>query len=317
MFAEIIYILVIFLNLLFGIGVLIQNPSSNNHRFFSIISLLASTWTFSRYMTTISPSILWLQSSYSSGSLLMTIGLLWVLAITDNKLNKFTVGLIISISLLFSILSFQPEFITSHDYQIQLGAIFDGGVGWGLKIYSLYYFIIAFFILWKLHSAHNKSSDRTKKSQFKYIFIGALFTLTISAFSSFILPHFSIFLFDGVDSLGFLIFLTTIAYSITRYQLFDIRLILIQIIIFVLWIIVLIRIILSQNIQEVLTESILFTTTLLFGIILIRTSLREARQRELLRNLNLNLEQKVPVLTKELQKSYELEKKSQKRFGET
>ncbi len=69
---------------------------------------------------------------------------------------------------------------------------------------------------------------------------------------------------------------------------------------------------LAENNRELVTEGILFFITIILGILLIRTSLREARQKEQLADLNLHLEQKVEEQTKEVKRAYELEKRAKR-----
>ena len=313
MIVKIILILVIFLNLLLSVFVLSQNPRSTNNRLFSLIGLLAGIWTFSTLMIVNMPnSLMWFETAYAFGSQVMAAGLIWVLLLTNNQLKRNKVTLITTIAFLFFSASYIPGFIINNSNQIYSKAIFTETPSWGLTFYTIYYLVISFLILFKLLSAHHQTNDPERKYQLKYIFLGSLTTLFISALSSFILPHFGIFLFAGIDSIGFLIFLIAIAYSITRHHLFNIKLIAIEFITFALWIIMLVRIILAQNTQEMLIESGLLIITIIFGILLIRTSLREMRQKEELEDLNQNLEQKVAEQTHEVKRAYELEKKAKR-----
>ncbi len=88
MVVKIILFLVIFLNLLLGIFILAQNKKSLSNRLFALIGVLAAIWTFANYMTSISTSIIWLQSTYAFGSLVMSAGLIWILLLTENRLEK-------------------------------------------------------------------------------------------------------------------------------------------------------------------------------------------------------------------------------------
>jgi len=312
MIVKIILILVIFLNLLLSVFVLSHNPRSTNNRLFSLIGLLAGIWTLTNLITNISDSIQWLRSTYAFGSLVLSSGLVWMLLITDKYVSRNKIYIIIILGFSFFLASYYPGFIVSSYNQIYLGAIFTGQPGWGLTLFTTYYLIASAVMLWKLLSAHRQTNDPERKSQLKYIFLGSLITLLISALSSFILPHFGIFLFAGIDSIGFLIFLIAIAYSITKHHLFNIKMIAIELVTFTLWIIMLVRIIIAQNTQEMLIESGLLIITIIFGILLIRTSLREMRQKEELKDLNQNLEQKVAEQTQEVKKAYDLEKKAKR-----
>lgn len=307
-----VFFVVIFLNLLLGVFILNHNSKSTNNRLYFVISICAALWTFTRYMITIFPTIFWLQSTYAFGSLVMSMGLVWVLFLSEKKLKIITTSIIIFISLFFFFGSYYNGFIITTKSHVGQGATFIGEPGWGLVLYTLYYIILSTVIVWRLYKYQNVAFNLEKKYQLRYILGGSLFTLLTSGLSSFILPLFSVFLFGWIDSFGFLIFLISVAYSITRHKLFDIKIVAIELGILILWITILLRIGISIDTREILLESILFIISVILGIILIRTSLREAHQREELADLNLHLAQKVEEQTKEVKKAYELEKKAKR-----
>ncbi len=127
--------------------------------------------------------------------------------------------------------------------------------------------------------------------QTNYILIGALFALITTALSSFVLPYFSIFLFAGIDSIGFLFFLALITYSIKTHGLFSIKILLIELVTFCLWFFILIRIMLSQTISQALIESGVFLTVFVLGVLLIQSVHQGLKQRKEIEDLTTNLEQ--------------------------
>jgi len=122
------------------------------------------------------------------------------------------------------------------------------------------------------------------------IFYGTLILSAVSACTSFIFPSLSIFSFSGLDSIGLLFFLFFIAYSITKQHLFNIKVIATELITFVLWIFILIRGLIAENLQEMLVEGILLIVTIVVGILLIRSVIREVQQREKIQLLATDLE---------------------------
>src|SRR3989344_2661094 len=289
---KIILAVVVFLNLSLSFFVIGQNWKSFNNRFFSLLSFLASLWAFANYMTGVNPTPFWLESTYALGALLVAIGLVWVLVITNQIFNKKISTLIISVALVFSIFSYLPGFIASRYDQIYLGGVFVGKPGWGLYIYTIFYLVGAFLILWRLYKTRKITTDTNKKVQLESIFFGALITLVITALTSFILPSLSIFSFSGLDSVGFLFFLTFIAYAITRQHLFNIKVIATELITFALWVFILIRTILAENIQDRMIEGGLLLVTIVVGILLIRSVIKEVSLRE-----------KIQLLATDLQKA--------------
>ncbi|GEM_PF-6451790 len=325
MTTQILPIIVIFLNLLLAIFVLSQNTKAPSNRLFALLASFGALWTFANFMTDRLVSILWLQTTYALGASLISIGLIWVLLITENQLNKKKVYPISLIALLFSIISYKNGFINNFLGQTKSENFFTISAGWGLTIYGLFYLSSTFLILFKLYNSITKTNDKEKKHQFKSVFIGALITLIITAFTSFILPnYFSIFLSSNIDSIGFLIFLLFIAYSITRHHLFSIRVITIELITFGLWAIILIQTLVADSRQEVFIDGGVLVVAVVFGIILIQSALHEIKQRERIeklaadlqkayksvKDLNENLEAKVAEQTKDVKRAYEVEKRA-------
>lgn len=327
MTTQILPVVVIFLNILLAIFVFGQNTRSSSNQLFALLAFLGALWTFANLMTDLFVSIFWLKTTYAFGSLIISVGLTWVLLLTGSKNDKKWWRLIIFIAFIFSILSYQDGFITKMYGQTFSKNIFVGSPGWGLTIYAIFYFSIAILIILKLYISIRKNSDMEKRRQYKYVLIGASITLVVTAFSSFIIPqYFSIFVFSSLDAIGFLIFLTFIAYSITRHHLFNIRVIAIEMVTFGLWITILVRTLLATTVQDRLIEGGLLVVTVIFGITLIRSTLHVIWQRERieklaenlgkaydsLKDLNTNLEQKVAEQTHEIKRAYEVEKEARR-----
>ncbi|MFW5853065.1 MAG: sensor histidine kinase [Patescibacteria group bacterium] len=79
------------------------------------------------------------------------------------------------------------------------------------------------------------------------------------------------------------------AYSILRHNLFNIKIIATELFIFSLWIVILIRTIISENLTDFTVNGILLISTIILGIFLIRSVIKEVSQREHIENLARNL----------------------------
>lgn len=286
MILKVILSIVVFLNLILSFFVITQNLKSLNNRFFSLLSFLAALWALANFMTGIEPIPFWLESTYALGALVVATGLIWVYVITtDFSLNKIKTLIITLISLFFAFGSFWPGFIAKRYDDIYIGGIFTGEPGLGLRIFTVFYLLGAFLILYRLLVSFRRANNAQKKNQFRSIFYGALITLLITALTSFILPAFSIFSFSGLDSIGFLVFLSFVAYAITKDNLFNIKVIATELVTFMLWIFILIRALIADNIQDMLIEGGLLVITIIVGILLIKSVIKEVKQREKIEKL--------------------------------
>jgi K+-sensing histidine kinase KdpD len=122
--------------------------------------------------------------------------------------------------------------------------------------------------------------------QLRHILVGVCCTLFLTTISSFVLPYFSIFVFATIDSIWFIVFLSLVTYSILKHNLFDIKIITIEIITFGLWVFEIIRISQAENIHDLISACVLFLVTLIMGILLIKSTLNEVRQAERLEKIS-------------------------------
>jgi signal transduction histidine kinase len=294
MLLKIILFTVVFLNLLLSFFVISQNSKSLNNRFFSLLSFLAALWAFSNFMTGVYSTPFWLESTYALGAQLVAVGLVWVKVITEGRFKLKENLIIWGTALFFSFASFYPKFIAREYISIYIGGVFTGTPGFGLIIYTLFYLLGAFLILFKLYKTSLVTIDTAKKLQLKSIFYGALITLLITAITSFILPSLSIFTFSGLDSIGFILFLFFIAYAITKHHLFNIKVIATELITFSLWIFIFVRTLIAEDLKGMLIEGTLLAITIIVGTLLIKSVIKEVSQRE-----------KIELLAGDLQKANE------------
>jgi signal transduction histidine kinase len=164
------------------------------------------------------------------------------------------------------------------------------GVGmafFGLGSISL---IIAGLVILVRKTLHSKDVQR---NQLKLVAVGTFLTFTSILLFNLILPAiFSNVTFVPLASLFTLPFAFFTAYSIIKYNLLNIKVIATQLLIFSLWMFIFIRTILSTNTQELIMNLTLLLITVLVGIFLIRSVLKEVKQRE-----------KIETLAKDLEKS--------------
>lgn len=326
MILNIILAVVVFLNLSLCFFVFSQNTKALNNRFFFIATLISAIWTFTNFMTGVQPSPFWLQSTYASGAWVISTCIVWILVVVERKLQIKWLVIFGVPALIFSVCSFQSGFIAQSYDQIYAGGVFVGKPGIGLFVYTVIFLVGSGFILWKLFTGQKKTTDVELKSQLNSIFYGTLILVIICAFTSFILPSFSVFSFSGLDSIGLLFFLFFIAYAITKHHLFDIKVIALEVVTFGLWITILIRTLLADTTQERLVEAGLLLITVIFGITLIRSTLHVITQRERieklaeklqkayasLEDMNEHLERKVASQTHQIIRAYEIEKEARR-----
>lgn len=155
--------------------------------------------------------------------------------------------------------------------------------GWGYYIFAIYFVsfvaLSVFNIGKKIYGSRN--SDQTKKTQLKYILVGFGISLITGFTLSVLLPFFSgIFEIAKIAPLSTLPFIIFTSIAILRHNLFSTKIVLTELFIFSLWIFILIRTLVATTMGEMFMNLGLLVATIFLGILIIRSVLKEVKQRE-------------------------------------
>lgn len=112
------------------------------------------------------------------------------------------------------------------------------------------------------------------------------------------------------------LFVVGIFYSITKFHLFNLKVVTAELFIFGIWALLGAQVFLSGNSESLLPSILVFVLSIVFGLFSLRSIVNEVRQKNELADLNQNLEAKVTEQTKEIREAYEVEKKARKELEE-
>jgi signal transduction histidine kinase len=181
-------------------------------------------------------------------------------------------------------------------------------------LYSTYFVGYVSYSYYILIKKYFNSLDISNKTQLKYILIGTAVPFILATLFDLILPPFNYHFVWVGPLLGFVVIIV-IVYAIYKHNLLKVRFLSAQLLIGTLWIFVFIRTLITQNPKELIANIILLFTFIIFGSLLIKSAVKEEKQKneiqklaESLRILNLTLEQKVAEQTAEVKKAFEMEK---------
>jgi signal transduction histidine kinase len=220
----------------------------------------------------------WLKSASAFGVLVPLSGLLWVLELCGEKISKLNLILLIILGLFFFVISYSNDLVLSNIRKIYLGG-FEGERGPFFIPFWCYIFGILLFIIYILISSYLKATG-VRRLQLLYVIIGAILYISTVVSVSFILPLFEIRHFIPLDTPSsiFLIFFTTLA--ITRYHLFEIKVILTEILVGAMGIVLLVLPFLMPTANlKILTLGI-FILFLIFGYLLVKYTHQEIKRKE-------------------------------------
>ena len=130
-----------------------------------------------------------------------------------------------------------------------------------------------------------------ERAQYKLVFLGTVITFSFVLVFNLILPTmYNILVLIPFAPLFFFPFIILTAYAIIKYRLLDIKTIATELLIFALWILLLVRLLAARDIYDVAVGAVLLVGSLVLGILLIRSVLREVKTREKMEKLALDLE---------------------------
>ncbi len=316
--VTIIILLAAVCNFLLGFLILIKEKARTRLSWiFGVFCFVYCLWILSNFFLIVLPKVFFLKSTYALGALGSCISLFWVLEISGRKITKLKFVLFSSVGLFFTIASyflFKVPSLTVQElgqlyasgFEIESSAVFFG-------FYTFYFICVFVYLIFTLASGYFKTQDIIRKKQIGYVLIGVFFNFLSVLIAAFLLPILGLyqysFLFDSPSSL-ILVFFSALA--IGRYHLFELKVILTEILVAAMGVVLFLLPFIMSELQLVILTSVLFIFFCFIGYLLIRSSHREVRQKE-------TLEQTVHERTKELetaknlaeQKAEEIKKRSE------
>ncbi|MFA6339099.1 MAG: ATP-binding protein [Candidatus Paceibacterota bacterium] len=188
--------------------------------------------------------------------------------LTSIALIVFTV---ISYFILFSDKIVGPV-IDFSVFSYQIGPYY---IFYGLAF--ILFFILGFIFIDK---QYNLAVDRNEKKQVLYVFMGALISSGFAIIPDLLFPFFNIFQYTWTGPLFTLIMVVSIFLAITKYGLFDIKLIFTELISGAIIVLLLFEIFFVNSIQEVILKTVVLIVVSYFAYLLIEGVYREIEQRK-------------------------------------
>ncbi len=291
--TTIILLLAIVFNILIGSFILLNNFKNSINISYFFLSTSTSLWIFTNYIidfiNTWNWAWFWSSLSYTSG-IIMAFSFFIFCYLFPKKIFFLSIkikSVLLILFLIGLIISFIPK-LTIKDIIINPWQIITGS---GVYFIFALVFILP-FIAFIISFEKLKSNLLTNKQkiQIKFliggIFISSFFALLLNIYLPLFHDNYN-FIKIGPAFSFFMISLT--AYSILRHNLFNIKIIATELFIFSLWIVILIRTIISENLTDFTVNGILLISTIILGIFLIRSVIKEVSQREHIENLARNL----------------------------
>lgn len=285
-----------------GIIVFFSDHKRSSNIIFSLICLFFSFWAITDFLTDIpkfSKHILLLSKLTFVGpivipALFFYFSLIFPVDTIEKKPNSLIYKFFIFLFPVFFLFILPSSLIVKKAFLLQKQEI---ALGWkvGFETGSLYFLLIFYAIIFIISSLivfwKNFLKSRGKiRSQLKCIFIGVTLTVIFSLFFGFFLPvFFKIYALAKLSIISFIFLLFATALSITRYYLFNIKVILSETLVGIIALLLFFQLfIIDKSWVRVINVGI-FLLFCIFGYLLIRSVLREIKLKEELEAANKEL----------------------------
>ena len=286
-----------------GIGTLGFTVFFNNRRsvtnrtflFFSLAGILWSIFNYSYYQFSAPYLVLWLLRIHAFFAVWYVFFIFQTFYVFPKERVEFSRGyrlFLIPIVILVSLLTLTPFVFSEVTGFSSDGRISSVANGPGIFLFGALTIGLVFSGPFMLLRKRGQVSKLERK-QFSFVLLGALITFSLHFIFNLILPAFlnnprfvplgAIFIFP---------FVVFTAYAIFRHHLLNVKVIATEILTFVLAVTALFEVVLASEPLILIFRAAAFVLILSFGILLIRSILKEVEQREELERLNKQIAEK-------------------------
>lgn len=278
--ALLVFEVAIFLDLALGLVILLKDKAKFINRLFFYLSALIAVWVFTNLMVGLSAdevtALVWYRLTFVTAAPMMYALYLFCANFPKKITSSRVVALLPLIPTTFvSYISLTPLVIRD----VTVGeATFSFSYSSGFPAFIIFAVVLIFsslaFLVWQY-----KSSEGTTRQQVKYVLIGMGVASIFALSTDLLLPLIGVNQFANSGSLGAIGLSLAIAYSIVKYQLFNIKVLLTEAAV------ALVLLTMSGQAlsvpREQLPPRLLLLAVLLYGgIILIRSVRDEVSRRE-------------------------------------
>lgn len=269
-----------FTALLSGFVVFIHNRFKLENVAWLLSNITSAIWSFGYFATITSPS--YQMAIYSDWVLhgaavfIPVCYFLSVAAITgEYEKQKIQLAIMALVGFVFLALVPTEIFVKGVLPKAHFNYVPDAGPAY--IYFTIFFFSVVLYALYIVFKKLRTTTDIIQRARLKYIIIftifgfaggGSVFFLT---FNIPILPY-PLILFSLYPAIS--------GYAIFRYQLFDVKVIATESLVFIVWIFLLIRTLISSNINEAVINGGLLFIMVITGSLLIRSVIKEVRLRE-------------------------------------
>ncbi len=263
----------------FGLGIFVyfEKPKSKLNVIFALLCLSVSIWLFGTFMMFLSKdndpkAIFWDRFIYIG--VVFVPSLFYHFSLEFRKINRK------KLLILSYILSFIFLVISRTDYFVSGLFKYPWGVHTQAQFFHHIFLIFFSFYLLLVLINFNKAYKKFKglqKEQARYMLLAFFVLITIGSTAYLPAYKISIYPFSFISGA---IFVAITAYAIVKKELFDIRVVLTELLVGLIGLVLLIQIFLAETFRLRVLNLGVFTSFIIFGYLLIKSTLKEIKLRE-------------------------------------
>jgi len=259
-----------------------KNPANRTFAFFASTVALWVLFDFSLYQSALADYQTLLNRLNIANIILLIFTLAYFVSVFPKEIFiipraiKYVVVTIVSASVLVTIFTnkvIDYAFMENYGSNFKEGPLF-------VPIVAIFGSILAVFSIIMLVVKYRKFSGR-EKEQIKFVLYGITAFLILNVIFNLLIPMMTnSFEFARFGTYSTIIFVAYIAYSIVKYQLFDLKVILTESAVIIINVISALQIITSSSISEGVLRALFFLVILGGSVLLIRSVKNEIKQRQ-------------------------------------
>lgn len=274
------------------IGYIVYAPDRKNivKQWWALFAISVSIWGFGAYIISISISpedaLFWWRVAHIGIIMIPASFLIFTLSFF-GKSSKIKVAILSIFTLFFLVINFTDYFISSVQRMFD-EIYYDGPPTFFYNIFVIYFVLCMSSVLYIAIRAYSPTKDHYQKRQILFFTIATLIG-SLGGSTSF-LPVYGIEIYPYFNA-TIILFPFIIGYAILRYNLFDLKAVITELLMFCIWIALLLRTIFATDSKDLLINILLLSIIVLIGLLLIRSVRKEIKIRENTEKLAKDLEE--------------------------
>lgn len=278
-----------------GFMVLFSNRKSVTNRSFFYLAIMIVVWStlnYLNYQTNDPVGVLWTLRFVMFSAVwfaFYVFRLFYVFPSPNATFSRTYKVILVPITILTSLITLTPYVLSRVKELRPIGDVSVLDVASGIILFGLVVLYLDFGGIFLLIKKAKKASS-SERRQYIFVLTGLAITLvTIIIFNFFLPAFFENPQFIPLSAVFVLPFIAFTAYAIFKHHLLNVKIIATEILAFILAVVSLFEVIISKGLGTMVFRSGVFALVLGFGILLIKSVLKEVEQREQLQKLSEDL----------------------------